>query len=133
MVIKVDWDTVDHLLMAGCDGKQVAARLGMCYATLERAVKREHKVDFVDYKASKRAKGDSLIHEKQFEIAQAGDKTMLVWLGKQRLDQSDNQRVDHTTNGEKLESPQVIISNTASAEHMRRVLGIDTADTDKKQ
>lgn len=89
--INIDWNKVDRMLEAGCDGTEVAATLGINEETLYRACERENKVGFVDYKATKRASGDRLLRVKQFEIAMTGDKAMLIWLGKQRLGQAEKQ------------------------------------------
>ena len=35
-------------------------------------------------------KGKAMLRSKQFEIAMAGDKAMLIWMGKQHLGQCDN-------------------------------------------
>jgi hypothetical protein len=56
----------------------------------------DQKMDFVAFKAQKQAHGDGLIKAKQFEAAMKGDKTMLVWLGKQRLNQSDKSQTEVT-------------------------------------
>ena len=42
-----------------------------------------------------RAVGKSSLRRKQWELAQDGDRTMLVWLGKQWLGQQDKQTVEH--------------------------------------
>ena len=49
------------------------------------------------FKAQKRASGESLLLQKQFESA-IEDKniSMLIWLGKQRLGQSDKSEVKQT-------------------------------------
>ena len=85
----IDWNKVDRLLEAGCPGTEVAATLGIHEDTLYRACERENKQGFAAYSAIKRASGDRLLRVKQFEVAMAGDKTMLVWLGKQRLGQAE--------------------------------------------
>ena len=92
--VDIDWTLVDDMLSKFCDGTEVAASLGISYATLERAVKREFNVDFVDYKTEKRAKGASVIRAKQFEIAEKGNGDMLKWIGKQYLGQADKQQQD---------------------------------------
>ncbi len=48
---------------------------------------------FADYKASKRAKGDSLLKAKQFDSALNGSVPMQIWLGKNRLGQTDKKEV----------------------------------------
>lgn len=87
--IDIDWRKVDRMLEAGCDGTEVAATLGIHEDTLYNACESDNKMGFSAYKAIKRASGDRLLRIKQFEIAMTGDKTMLVWLGKQRLGQSE--------------------------------------------
>lgn len=77
------------MLEAGCDGTEVAATLGIHPDTLYNTCERDHKTGFSAYSATKRASGDRLLKVKQFEIAMTGDRTMLVWLGKQRLGQSE--------------------------------------------
>lgn len=90
----IDWAVVDKYLQAGCDGTEVAASLGIDARTLYRRCEEEKRVTFDAYKQSKRAQGDSLLKAKQFSVAMAGDKTMLVWLGKQRLGQKDKQELE---------------------------------------
>jgi len=92
--VVVDWAVVDKYLQAGCNGTEVAAVLGIDNETLYRRCQDDHKVGFEVYKQAKRAHGDSLLRAKQYQVAMTGDKTMLVWLGKQRLDQRDKQEVE---------------------------------------
>lgn len=94
--IAIDWNTVDKLLEAGCNGMQVAAHLGVHEDTLYHRTVSEHGVSFSTYSANCRAKGDSLLQAKQFHLAMKGDKTMLVWLGKNRLGQRDKGEFEHT-------------------------------------
>lgn len=53
----IDWRRVDQMLMAQCDGTDVAEVLGIAPATLYRACERDHKVNFAEYAQQKRAKG----------------------------------------------------------------------------
>jgi len=92
--VDIDWKKADDMLSKFCDGTEVAASLGISYATLERAVKREFNVDFANYKAEKRASGASRIRMKQFEVAEKGNGDMLKWIGKQYLNQSEKQHQD---------------------------------------
>jgi plasmid maintenance system antidote protein VapI len=93
--VVVDWDFVDRNLEAGCDGTEVAAALGIAADTLYRHCQKEKGMTFDAYKQLKKARGDSLLKTKQFAVAMQGDRTMLVWLGKQRLSQRDKQEVEH--------------------------------------
>jgi hypothetical protein len=87
--IKIDWDIVDKSLRAGANGVQVAAKLGIHFNTLSLKCKEEQNCDFSDYLLQKRQEGNEILLQKQFELACDGDKMMLIWLGKNRLEQSD--------------------------------------------
>jgi len=109
----IDWKQVENLLMAGCLGTEVAASIGISEDTLYRRVVKELKYEsFTAYAVNFRQKGDSLLKAKQFETA-IKDKNvpMQIWLGKNRLNQTDKNQTDLTTKGEKLEllPPQINI------------------------
>jgi len=97
--IPIDWREVDKYLVAGAKGSEVAAALGISYDTLALRCKQDYNQLFSEYTAKKRQKGDSLLHVKQFQVAMSGNTTMLVWLGKQRLNQTDQPRNAETFNG----------------------------------
>lgn len=99
----IDWEKVGQLVAAGCDGVQVAAYFGIHPNTLYLACEEEYKISFSDFLQEKRSKGDAMILASQFEAAiRDKDRTMLIWLGKQRLGQREKQEIDHTTGGDKL-------------------------------
>lgn len=87
--IEIDMKVVDDLLISGCNGCQVAAYLGVHEDTLYNQIKRNYGINFSDYTAKKRSKGDAMIHAAQFRKALKQDNTMMVWLGKNRLGQRD--------------------------------------------
>jgi len=100
---EIDWNRVEKSLMAGCSGMQIAANLGIHEDTLYRACEREKEMTFTAFAAIFRQKGDLLLHEAQFNVAIgdetrdiAPDKSMLIWLGKNRLEQSDKQDIKQT-------------------------------------
>lgn len=91
----IDWDLVDRLLSYGCTGTQIAARMDIHEDTLYARTIKEKNCFFSEYLASKQKKGETYLLEKQHEVALEGDRTLLVWLGKQRLKQSeDPQKLD---------------------------------------
>jgi len=90
---KIDWDFVDEYLEAGCEGVEIAGLLGIHPETLYDRCQTDHNVGFSDYRAAKRAKGNALLRKVQYDIAKEGDKAMLIWLGKNRLGQSEKQEV----------------------------------------
>ena len=88
--VKIEWPKVYRMLQAGISGVQCAARLGIHENTLYQRCREELGIEFVALRQEKRAEGDALLYEKQYQIAlDEGDKTMLIWLGKNRLDQKD--------------------------------------------
>lgn len=87
--IKLDWDFIDKYLSAGCSGVQIAAVLGIHEQTLYKNCMRTHKVHFGEYLLSKREKGNANLLGKQYQVAMEGDKAMLIWLGKNRCNQSE--------------------------------------------
>lgn len=88
----IDWDLVDELLMAGCEGTEIAPHFDMHYNTFYLRVQEEHGVGFSEYRAQKRSHGIACIRRKQFQKALDGDNTLLIWLGKTYVGQreSDN-------------------------------------------
>lgn len=87
--IPIDWNKLDELLEQGCNGVQCAAVFGMHADTLCRRCFNEKGIIFTDYAAKKREKGNSSLHAAQYKVAVKGNVPMLIWLGKQRLDQKD--------------------------------------------
>ena len=97
--ITINWDEVDKYLIAGCNGQEIADILGICNDTLFNRCKEVHNMSFSDYSAKKRQKGNALLNMKQFQIAMNGNVSMLIWLGKQRLCQSEQPKPKEEFNG----------------------------------
>jgi hypothetical protein len=94
----IDWDMVDKLLIAGCNGMQVAARIGVSHDTLYvRCVNERGKI-FSAYRQEKISIGDGMLHATQFSLAMEKDRSMLIWLGKQRLNQKDKHEIKQDIN-----------------------------------
>jgi hypothetical protein len=91
--VKIDWKMVDENLEAGCNGTEIAAALGMHPDTFYNKVMSEKGTGFTAYAQEKRANGDKLLKKAQFDKAlgrnKEADNTMLIWLGKQRLNQRE--------------------------------------------
>lgn len=105
----IDWKFVDEHLQAQCDGVGIAGLLGIHPNTFYNAVKEKFNCDFSEYSAIKKGEGKELLRKKQMETALSGDKTLLVWLGKQYLDQKDKVENDHNINVQQL--PDIIIKS----------------------
>lgn len=82
----IDPEMVVKLASLGCTTKDIGAVLGCSDQTLNRR--------FEDELAEGRAKLRNRLRQKQVEVAMAGNVSMLIWLGKQLLDQTD--RINQT-------------------------------------
>lgn len=92
--IPIDWIAFDNLCAIQCSVLEIAAYFKVSEDTIKRAVKREKKMTFLEYAGDKRRLGHISLRRRQFQIAETGDKTMLIWLGKQYLGQSDKQETE---------------------------------------
>lgn len=119
---QIDWDMVDNFLKAQCDGVGIASYFGISPDTLYRLTKERYNIGFDDYRRQKQSEGCELLRAKQFQSAMAGDKTMLVWLGKQLLGQKE--KVDHTTNNKD-------IGAVTPLENIRTKLQLDDKSNDQ--
>jgi hypothetical protein len=93
----INWDLVDELLLAGCDGAEIAPHFDMHPHTFYDRVQLEKGTLFTDYRLEKKSKGDSILRHSQYKKAigatDKGDNTLLIWLGKQRLSQRETNEV----------------------------------------
>lgn len=109
----VDWNIVDEKLQKGCSGVEISAWLGISFNTLYAKCRKEKNIDFNAYSQIQKSKGNIPLREIQYDIAVSGDKQMLIWLGKQRLGQSD--KSDNITASVNIDSKDADADNTASA------------------
>ena len=93
----IDWDTVGKLLEADCKTVDIARQLGVSEMTLYRRCKSDLNVSYVTFSQQKKMLGDNLLRAKQYQTAMSGNVTMQIWLGKQRLGQTD--KLEHQGEG----------------------------------
>jgi hypothetical protein len=86
---QLDYKKLDAMCAIHCTGEECAAILGIDYDTLNRALKRDGNKGFAEYFKQKGASGKMSLRRKQFDHAMSGNSTMLIWLGKQWLNQVD--------------------------------------------
>tara|TARA_R100000655_G_scaffold63575_1_gene102050 strand:- start:874 stop:1224 length:351 start_codon:yes stop_codon:yes gene_type:complete len=98
--ININWQRVDKALEAGANGVQCAAMLGVHPDTLYNKCKEAHKMDFSAYQQIKREAGNEKLLAAQYNLAiKENDRSMLIWLGKQRLNQAEKREVKNEFNG----------------------------------
>ena len=83
----INFEIVRKLAYIQCTEAEIASVLGIHRATLI-----ENAEFQTAYKTALEG-GRSSLRRKQYELAMKGDRTMLVWLGKQYLGQSDKQEI----------------------------------------
>lgn len=79
--IKLNEEDITKLAALACTTAEIASYFGCHPRTLERR--------FAAALKRGRDQGKMSLRRKQYEIAQAGNVTMLIWLGKQMLGQKD--------------------------------------------
>ena len=94
----INWTEFDKLCEIQCPLSEIASWFDCTEDTIETAVKREKGLSFSDYYTQKRGKGKIALRRRQFQKAVVdGDNTMLIWLGKSYLEQSDTLRINETS------------------------------------
>lgn len=74
--------------------------IGVCEDTLYNRCRTDLNQEFSAFKQEKQAAGESLLRKIQFETATKDkDKSMLIWLGKQRLGQKERGEQDIKVDG----------------------------------
>jgi hypothetical protein len=92
---------VSALASIGCPVADIAKVLDCSTKTLERRFMKEMDQG--------RAERNASLRRKQFELAMAGNTTMLIWLGKQYLGQKDKHELS-SEDGSALQPPSLIVN-----------------------
>lgn len=109
---EIDWKRVDELLEAGCLGTEVASHFGLSGDRFYDRVREKFGINFTQYASEKRQKGDSCLRERQYKKALTGDNMMLIWLGKNRLGQSDHQEKEKAPNDTAIDNQHLVLKLT---------------------
>jgi hypothetical protein len=123
----IDWENVGEMLRCGADVRSIASSLGISPDTLYVRSKRDNKVDFSAFSQQKKAQGNDLLRRKQFEVAMTGNVSMLIWLGKNRLGQTDRQAISAEIKG--AEVTDKLMSLLLRSKRVYEVFKIDPPGT----
>lgn len=93
--IKIDYKQVEQLAAIQCTDEEIAAVLGVERSTIKRRKKDDDEFCTAYKKGQQRGKAS--LRRMQFKAAEGGNATMLIWLGKQYLGQSD--KTQHELSG----------------------------------
>lgn len=86
---EINWEEFEKLCAFQCTVIEIASWFAVSEDTLQSAIKKHYGQTFSGVFKEKRTAGLISLRRKQFEVALSGNVTMLIWLGKQLLDQTD--------------------------------------------
>ncbi len=86
------WDLLDALVV-WASSEYCAEKLGVSNDTLMRRINERFGCDFAEYKNKRREPMFVNLLKKQYDVAMSGNVSMLIWLGKNYLSQSENGQV----------------------------------------
>lgn len=89
----IDWDEFEKLCIIQATEEEIAAWFNMSADLVNDRVKEKYGCTFSELSRQKRGKGKISLRRKQFQKALAGDTTLLIWLGKNMLGQSDKNEI----------------------------------------
>ena len=84
----IDTEQVEKLASFGCTNIEIGSFFGCSPDLLEKS--------YSEFLTKCRDKGKIRLRQLQWKAAEAGSHTMLIWLGKQILNQSDKQELELT-------------------------------------
>jgi len=90
---EVNYILVDDLCHIQCTAEEIAAILHISLATLKARIEEDTGEEYLEYLFKKRIVGKKSLLRKQWELAMRGDRTMLIWLGKQYLGQVERHEI----------------------------------------
>lgn len=103
------WLNFDRLLGIQCTLREIAAFFDRSEQWVRDRVRTAKEMTFQEYAERVKPRGLVSLRRKQMELALAGDRTMLIWLGKQYLGQAD--KMDQRLTG--ADGGPIEITNTS--------------------
>ena len=102
-----EFDQLVNMVRIQCTRDEVCGVLNMSEDTLNRRLKERGETNFAALYKKHSHEGKASLRREQWKAAQAGNTTMLVWLGKQMLGQKDKVEQDNTSSDGSM-TPTVI-------------------------
>lgn len=95
---EIDKKNFESLCELQCTEEEFCGFFGCCTETLNAWCKRTYGKSFSEIFKEKRGAGKVSLRRAQFQAAKNGNATMLVWLGRNWLGQSENKQEEATKN-----------------------------------
>ena len=89
--LDIDIEQFEKLCAIHCAEFEIAEWFNMSIDTLERRVKEHYGENFADVFKRKRGRGKISLRRIRWKLAMEGNVTMIIWLSKQHLGESDKQ------------------------------------------
>jgi hypothetical protein len=100
------WDQLDALIVWASQ-EYCCEKLGVNTDTLTKKIKEKHGCSFSEYKIKRQEPMRINLLKKQYDVAMAGNVSMLIWLGKNILGQSD--KIENKTVEVSKEDTKILI------------------------
>lgn len=92
---ELDWVRLDQYLELGAGLLDCTEFLQCSDDKIQKDIRKKFDLTFTQYRQKKLSKMRVKLLQKQFEVAMGGNVSMLIWLGKQVLGQTD--KLEQTT------------------------------------
>jgi AraC-like DNA-binding protein len=92
-----EFEQLVAMIRIQCTRDEICDVLNMSETTLNRRLKERGEHNFEALYKKHSGEGKASLRRMQWKAAEAGNPTMLVWLGKNMLDQKDKVEQDHTS------------------------------------
>lgn len=102
---EIDIDQLRNMARIQCTAEECAGVFECSPDTLDRRLKEEGYGGFADFYKRYSDEGRASLRREQWKLAQKGNPTMLIWLGKQMLGQRDKVENDHTSSDGSMSPP----------------------------
>lgn len=125
-LIDIDWVEFEKLCAMHCTQEEIADWFRCTMDTIQNRCKIQYGKDFFEVYQEKKGTGKISLRRKQWQVALGGNITMLIWLGKQYLNQKDTNRtelagVDGLPLGMKSQVVNKIDLSDKSAEELKNI------------
>ena len=114
---KIDFEEVEKLAARDCTEKEICYVLGISVRAFQN--RKERDAELQESIDRGRSKGNASIRRKMFELAMNGDKTMLIWLSKNRLGYTDRTATELTGNPDR---PIKIAADSLSDDELAAII-----------
>jgi hypothetical protein len=104
---EIDWKTLDNILQFGARLIDCSDILDLSDDVIQARIKEKFNCTFTEYRERKMSKMRMKLLQKQYDVAMKGNVSMLIWLGKQHLNQKDKHETDI-----KAENIQIVIDKS---------------------